>query len=97
MIGLFDAPGELNAMLELFFGTQSIFGLSGEYHRHMRQLMMPPFHGERMGSYGQLICEITDAITRDRVAGRHVRFSRESSGHREYARRSPSMFASRLN
>ncbi len=69
---LFDAPGELNAIFEPIFGTQSVFGLSGVRHRRMRQLMMPPFHGERMRSYGQLICEVTDHVTRDWAAGQHI-------------------------
>ena len=40
---LFDAPGELNVLLEPFLGTQSVIGLSGDRHRRMRQLLMPPF------------------------------------------------------
>jgi cytochrome P450 family 110 len=59
---VFDAPGELNGLFEPFLGTQSVIGLSGDRHRRMRQLMMPPFHGERMRSYGQLIGEITEDI-----------------------------------
>ncbi|HEX4199896.1 MAG TPA: hypothetical protein VHY59_00150, partial [Chthoniobacterales bacterium] len=37
---LFDSPGELNALVEPFAGTQSVFGLSGDRHRRMRQLLM---------------------------------------------------------
>jgi cytochrome P450 family 110 len=59
---VFDAPGELNGLFEPFLGTQSVIGLSGDRHRRMRQLMMPPFHGERMRSYGQLIGDITEDI-----------------------------------
>jgi cytochrome P450 family 110 len=59
---VFDAPGDLNGLFEPFLGTQSVIGLSGDRHRRMRQLMMPPFHGERMRSYGQLIGEITEDI-----------------------------------
>ena len=69
---LFDVPGELNAILEPIFGTHSVFGLSGDRHRRMRQLLMPPFHGERMRSFGQLIWEVTDSVTRDWVAGSQV-------------------------
>jgi cytochrome P450 family 110 len=58
----FDAPGELNGLFEPFLGTQSVIGLSGDRHRRMRQLMMPPLHGERMRSYGQLIGDITEAV-----------------------------------
>jgi len=66
----FDAPGELNVILEPLLGAQSVIGLSGDRHRRMRQLMMPPFHGERMRSYGELIDEITDDVTRTWVLGK---------------------------
>ena len=36
----------------------------------MRQLMMPPFHGERMRSYGQLIADITDEVMRGCIVGK---------------------------
>jgi len=49
------APGELNAIFAPLLGPQSVIALSGERHRRMRQLLMPPFHGERMRSYGEVI------------------------------------------
>jgi cytochrome P450 len=52
------APGELNRFFEPLLGPQSVIGLSGEPHRRMRQLLMPPFHGERMRSYGEVISAI---------------------------------------
>jgi len=67
---LFDAPGELNAMVEPLLGSQSIIGLSGDRHRRMRQLLMPSFHGERMRSYGQLIQDITEEVMSERVAAK---------------------------
>ena len=36
--------------------------LSGELHQRQRQLLMPPFHGERMRSYGQIICNVTEQV-----------------------------------
>jgi cytochrome P450 family 110 len=59
---LFEAPGTYNVTLEPMTGTQSVFGLSGEQHRRARQLLMPPFHGERMRSYGELIYGITEQV-----------------------------------
>lgn len=59
---LFDAPGELNAVLQPLLGTQSLMALSGDPHRRMRQLLMPSFHGERMRSYGLLIQGITEEV-----------------------------------
>jgi cytochrome P450 len=61
---VFEAPGELNGLFEPLLGNQSVIGLSGDRHGRMRQLMMPPFHGERMRSYGQLISDITDEVMR---------------------------------
>jgi len=59
---LFEAPGGLNVTLELITGTQSVFGLSGERHRRARRLLMPPFHGERMRSYGELIRGVGEQV-----------------------------------
>jgi cytochrome P450 family 110 len=67
---LFDSPGELNALLEPILGTQSVMGLSGDRHRRMRQLLMPPFHGERMRSYGELIRDVTGEVMSERVTGK---------------------------
>jgi cytochrome P450 family 110 len=52
------APGRLNSILKPMVGEQSMIILSGERHKRERQLLMPPFHGERMRNYGQLICDI---------------------------------------
>ena len=66
---VFDAPGELNGLFEPLLGTQSVIGLSSDRHRRMRHLMMPPFHGERMRSYGQLISDITEDVSREWAVG----------------------------
>lgn len=58
----FDAPGEYNRLFEPLFGKQSIFALTGESHRRQRQLMMPPFHGERMKAYGQLVADLAEQV-----------------------------------
>lgn len=67
---LFDAPGELNAVLEPLLGTESVIGLSGDRHRRIRQLLMPAFHGERMRSYGQLIQDITEEVMNEGGLGK---------------------------
>ena len=54
----FDAPGSMNGILKPLLGEQSMIILSGEKHKRERQLLMPPFHGERMRNYGQQICDI---------------------------------------
>jgi cytochrome P450 family 110 len=68
--GLFESPGHLDDELEPLLGTQSLMALSGERHRRMRQLLMPPFHGERMRSYGQLIGDITAEVMAQQGVGK---------------------------
>jgi len=60
----FTAPGE--PLLEPVVGRQSMMLLSGNQHRNRRQLVMPPFQGERLKAYGKMIQQITqDAILLD--------------------------------
>lgn len=42
-----------------FFGRQSLLLLQGEPHRRERKLLTPPFHGERMRAYGDIMAEVT--------------------------------------
>ncbi|MGK7872428.1 MAG: cytochrome P450 [Xenococcaceae cyanobacterium] len=56
----FTAPGEVDKTLKPFLGDYSITMLEGDRHRRRRQLLMPPFHGERMQAHGQLICNLTE-------------------------------------
>ncbi len=46
-------------VFEPLMGSNSIVLQEGHKHQRQRKLMMPPFHGDRMRSYGHLICEIT--------------------------------------
>ena len=52
--------GKANAVFEVFFGPNSLLLLDGARHRRERRLLMPPFHGERMRLYGEMMCEIAD-------------------------------------
>ena len=52
--------GQANAVFEMFFGPNSLLLLDGARHRRERRLLMPPFHGERMRLYGEMMCEIAD-------------------------------------
>ena len=45
-------------------GQQSLLALEGQPHRRQRKLLTPPFHGERMKTYGNLIQEITEEVAR---------------------------------
>ena len=57
-----EAPGELNSIFEYLLGKKSVISLSGKEHQRQRQLIMPPFHGERMRSYAELIENVTTKI-----------------------------------
>ena len=47
------------------FGDSSIVLQEGQKHNRQRQLLMPPFHGDRMKAYGESICQITAEVTGD--------------------------------
>jgi len=49
-----------NNYAKSFFGEHSLLRMEGQSHRRQRQLLMPPFHGERMQAYGAQICSITE-------------------------------------
>ncbi|MEW6495058.1 MAG: cytochrome P450 [Cyanobacteriota bacterium] len=66
----FDAPGEENKIFSLLLGDHSVMLVSGDRHRRERQLLVPPFHGERMRTYGQLICNITEQVTNQWTLGK---------------------------
>lgn len=53
-----SAPGEVNILAKPLLGENSLILLNGKQHRQRRQLILPPFHGERMRAYGDLICTI---------------------------------------
>ncbi|HWM55557.1 MAG TPA: cytochrome P450 [Solirubrobacterales bacterium] len=52
--------GEANAtVLEPALGPNSVLTLDEGPHMRQRKLLLPPFHGERIGHYGELMREIT--------------------------------------
>jgi cytochrome P450 len=52
--------GEANAtVLEPALGPHSVLTLDDEPHMRQRKLLLPPFHGERVSRYGELIVEMT--------------------------------------
>jgi cytochrome P450 family 135 len=51
--------GEANAtVLEPALGPNSVLTLDDEPHMRQRKLLLPPFHGERVRRYGELIREV---------------------------------------
>lgn len=57
-LGHFDS-GKANQAFRPLLGNNSLLLLDGSSHQRQRRLLMPPFHGERLRTYGQLICDIT--------------------------------------
>jgi len=51
--------GQGNNILRPFLGDYSVLLLDGPEHLRQRRLLLPPFHGERMLAYADLIREIT--------------------------------------
>jgi cytochrome P450 len=52
--------GEANAtVLEPALGPNSVLTLDDAPHMRQRKLLLPPFHGERVQRYGELITEVT--------------------------------------
>ena len=61
--------GEANVALEPVLGSRSVLLLDGAEHIRQRRLMLPPFHGERLRGYEQLIAEIAEDGIRGWPAG----------------------------
>jgi cytochrome P450 len=62
---VFTAPpdvllsGHANRTFKPFLGEHSLFVMDGAPHRRHRRLLSPPFRGERMRAYGQVMRELT--------------------------------------
>jgi cytochrome P450 len=48
--------------VKVFLGEHSLMRMEGQSYRRQRQMLMPPFHGERMQAYGTQICSITEGV-----------------------------------
>ncbi len=51
-----------NKSAQALIGKYAIVNLEGEEHRRQRKFLMPPFHGERMRTYGEMICNLTREV-----------------------------------
>ncbi len=76
----FEAPSDWNNVFEPSLGKNSVITLSGEAHKRQRQLLMPPFHGERMRTYGEVIRDVTEQIISQQQIGKpfNVRFATQA-------------------
>lgn len=54
------------------FGEKSIVLQDTRSHNRQRQLLMPPFHGDRLKSYGELICQITEEVINNWTVGQVI-------------------------
>ncbi|MEO1673602.1 MAG: cytochrome P450, partial [Cyanobacteria bacterium J06631_2] len=53
------ASSKDNNLLQPLVGNNSLLLIEGDRHKKRRKLLLPPFHGERMQTYSQIICQIT--------------------------------------
>lgn len=51
-----------NKSVQALIGKYAINTLVGEEHKRQRKFLMPPFHGERMRNYGEMICNLTKEV-----------------------------------
>lgn len=65
---LFDS-GRGNDIAKPLLGDTSIVLMDGDIHQRQRKLLMPPFHGERMRDYGDLIVTLTQQVSRKWTLG----------------------------
>ena len=54
--------GKEAGIIPFFIGEKSLLSLSGKRHKRERKLLMPPFHGERMRAYGEIIRLLTEKV-----------------------------------
>lgn len=65
---IFTAPpgqfssGSANSILLPVVGPNSLIVVDGETHKRQRRLLMPPFHGDRLRTYSELIGQITQQV-----------------------------------
>jgi unspecific monooxygenase len=62
----------VTSILRRTVGDNSLILLEGDRHQQQRQLLMPPFHGERMRAYGQLIFQIAEQLTSQWTKGSDI-------------------------
>ncbi len=63
------APGSTNRVVEPLLGDSSIVSVEGDRHRQRRQLLFPPFHGERLQAYGETVVNICHRLMADLTPG----------------------------
>ena len=64
--------GTVNYITLPLVGSSSLLLLDGDRHLQQRKLLMPPFHGERMKAYGQIIRNTTEKVINNWTPGKSV-------------------------
>ncbi len=67
--------GETYETMRSLVGDRSLMLLEAKAHHRQRSLVMPPLHGESLRSYGQIIWELTEAMTQQWKPGETVNLS----------------------
>ena len=65
-LDLFECVGisaKGRSLTSYLLGSNSLLLLNGDRHLKLRKLLMPPFHGDRLNEYSQLIDNISDRVT----------------------------------
>src|SRR4051794_2369912 len=62
--------GDANVFLEPLVGKHSLLVLDGDEHLAERRMMLPPFHGERMRAYGDLMAAVAERAVASWPQGR---------------------------
>ncbi|OKH23140.1 cytochrome P450 [Chroogloeocystis siderophila] len=82
---IFALPGEkfdfkkATHVFKPLMGEKSIILQEGRSHQRQKQLMMPPFHGDRMKAYGEIIAQITTNVTDQWSVGKVISLQHEMS------------------
>lgn len=64
------SAGSSNLLLAPLLGDTSLILLDGKPHQRQRQLLLPPFHGDRLRTYGDLMVEVTKQVATGWVRGK---------------------------
>ncbi len=64
--------GQNNGIMKTLVGEHSILLLDEADHQRQRKLLMPPFHGDRLRAYAQLICDVTRQVSADWAPGQSI-------------------------
>lgn len=59
---LFEVDQQSSLAVKVLLGDNSLVLLDGIQHQKHRKLLMPPFHGERMKSYGKTMVDVTKEV-----------------------------------